>query len=104
MMKARRLASLLAALGLLPGVLVAQEGGQRCELRLDHADRGTAPGQNNYFAAGDVRLRCAGTTVRIRSDSLASYASQIVEFIGNVRYEDSSMVMTAHQLVSPGRL
>jgi hypothetical protein len=73
----------------------AQDTGPRCQLRLDHADRGYGLGTDNYFAGGDVRLSCRGTSVRIRSDSLASYASQIVEFIGTVRYEDTSMVMTA---------
>ena len=63
MMRVARFLTAMAASVLFPGVLGAQEGGQRCELRLDHADRGTALGQNNYFAAGDVRLRCAGTTV-----------------------------------------
>jgi len=73
----------------------AQGPGQRCTLRLDHADRGYGQGSDNYFAGGDVRIRCEGTSVRMRSDSLASYASQMIEFIGHVRYEDSSMVMTA---------
>lgn len=68
---------------------------ERCLIVLDHADRGYGLGTDNYFAGGDVRLSCRGTTIRIRSDSLASYASQIVEFIGNVRYSDSSMSMTA---------
>jgi len=69
--------------------------GQRCKLWLEHADRGYGQSSENYFAAGDVRIRCDGTSVRMRSDSLASYASQMIEFIGHVRYEDSSMVMTA---------
>lgn len=87
-------ALLLGALAVVP-TAAAQAGAQRCKLRLVHADRGYGLGTDNYFASGDVRLTCDGTTVKIRSDSLASYASQVVEFIGNVRYEDSSMVMTA---------
>ncbi len=71
------------------------EQGQRCRIRLEHADRSYTAGQDNYFAGGDVRLRCDGTSIRMRSDSIASYGGQIVEFIGQVRYEDSSMVMTA---------
>jgi lipopolysaccharide export system protein LptA len=91
---------MLAAAGVAalcsPGALHAQAEPRHCRLVLEPGARtGYAIGQNNYFAAGNVRLRCDGTSVRIRSDSLASYASQIVEFIGNVRYEDSSMVMTA---------
>lgn len=87
-------AMLLGAVAVAPPV-AAQGSPQRCKLRLVHADQGYGLGTDNYFASGDVRLTCDGTTVKIRSDSLASYASQIVEFIGNVRYEDSSMVMTA---------
>ncbi|HEX5003984.1 MAG TPA: hypothetical protein VFV65_01645 [Gemmatimonadales bacterium] len=85
----------IAAAGLVAAPAAAQQPGQRCLITLDHADRGYGLGSDNYFAGGNVRLSCRGTTVRIRSDSLASYASQVIEFIGNVRYEDSSMVMTA---------
>jgi len=94
----RWLAVLLAAgaAGLAPAAVWAQARPGQCRAVLEPGARvGYAIGQNNYFAAGDVRLRCEGTSVRIRSDSLASYASQIIEFIGHVRYEDSSMVMTA---------
>ena len=81
-----------------PSSLQAQAKPQQCRIVLEPGARtGYAQGQNTYFAAGDVRLRCEGTSVRIRSDSLASYASQVIEFIGNVRYEDSSMVMTAER-------
>jgi len=93
--RVRIVLTLALAAALTPGVAGAQEAGQRCQLVLDNADRGYGIGTDNYFAGGNVRLSCRGTTVKIRSDSLASYASQIVEFIGNVRYEDSSMVMTA---------
>lgn len=80
----------------VPSRAQAQAKPQPCRIVLEPGSvTGYAQGQNNYFAAGDVRLRCEGTSVRIRSDSLASYASQIIEFIGHVRYEDSSMVMTA---------
>ncbi len=65
------------------------------ELEPGRADGVRASARTTTSPRGNVRLRCVGTSVRIRSDSLASYASQIVEFIGNVRYEDSSMVMTA---------
>jgi len=90
------LAGLIVVAGLVSATrLAAQEAGQQCKLRLVRADRGYGVGNDSYFAAGDVQLACDGTTVRIRSDSLASYGAQIVEFIGNVQYQDSSMVMTA---------
>ncbi len=86
---------------LVPGSAAAQDQGQgqgqgqRCLIVLDNADRGYGIGSDNYFAGGNVRLSCRGTTIRISSDSLASYASQVIDFVGNVRYQDSSMVMTA---------
>jgi hypothetical protein len=94
----RRLVSYASVLGatlMAPSSVGAQDAGQRCVLHLDYADRGYGQGTDNYFAAGNVQLSCRGSSVRMRSDSLASYASQIIEFIGHVRYEDSSMVMTA---------
>lgn len=85
------------ACALAPATVAAQDpsAAQRCRIRLIHADSGATLGNDNYFASGDVRLACDGTSIRMRSDSLASYGGQITEFIGHVRYEDSSMVMTA---------
>ena len=75
----------------------AQAAQRRCLIRLVHADRTYTAGQDNFFGGGDVRLRCDGTTILMASDSLASYGGQVVEFIGHVRYQDSSMVMTAER-------
>lgn len=97
-MRVRPGVALVVLTGLVAGALPAQEApkpAQRCQIYLEHADRGYTLGTDNYFASGNVVLLCRGTTIRIRSDSLASYASQIVEFIGNVRYSDSAMTMTA---------
>ncbi len=90
-------AVVVVAMALAPSPAAAQEPSaqQRCRIRLIHADSGATVGQDNYFASGNVQLACDGTTIRMRSDSLASYGGQITEFIGHVRYEDSSMVMTA---------
>lgn len=90
-------AAVAVAATLAPHAAQGQDQGQgeRCRIRLEHADRSYTAGQDNYFAGGDVRLWCDGTSIRMRSDSIASYGGQIVEFIGHVRYEDSSMVMTA---------
>jgi hypothetical protein len=95
-MSAQRLLVMLGLAAALPAAAGAQEASRRCQLQLDHADRGFADG-NNYFAAGDVRISCRGGSVRMRSDSLASYSSQIVNFVGNVRYEDSTMTMDAER-------
>ena len=85
------------ALALTPAAVAAQDqsAAQRCRIRLIHADSGATIGNDNYFASGNVQLACDGTSIRMRSDSLASYGGQLTEFIGHVRYEDSSMVMTA---------
>jgi hypothetical protein len=82
----------LAAL-CLAGPLAAQK---RCRLEVLHVERegvrtkiiGTST--ENYFAGGDVRLRCQAEPVRIWADSVASYAGQVVQFIGHFRYEDES--------------
>ena len=54
----------------------------------------TAKG-TNYFAGGNVRLSCRGTQITMRSDSVASYGGSVVQFIGNVKYRDSTLTMDA---------
>jgi hypothetical protein len=49
----------------------------------------------NLFAGGDIRLRCRGQNVRMWTDSIASYQGQVVQFIGNFRYEDQTARVTA---------
>lgn len=73
---------------------------QRCQFVIDNVDReGTrvevAPGVVNYFAGGNVRFRCANLPVRIASDSVASYQGTVIQFVGRVRYRDSTTEMTA---------
>ncbi len=89
--------ALAGALLLLPAVVAGQE--QQCVFQVDHVGReGSTQAQGittNYFAGGGVQLRCKGTAIRMSSDSLASYGGTIVQFIGTVRYEDSTIVMTA---------
>ena len=97
-MRAVTIGTALALAGaLLPGAAraQAQDPGRRCLISLRHADRTYTAGQDNFFGGGNVQLFCRGTSIAMRSDSIASYGGQVVEFIGNVRYEDSSMVMTA---------
>jgi hypothetical protein len=90
-------AVLAAALAVVTASPLA--GQERCTLQIDNVDRQgiaveTAAG-TNYFAGGNVRLSCRGTKIRMRSDSVAAYAGNIVHFIGRVHYEDSSLVMDA---------
>lgn len=89
----------LLALLLAPLPLAGQASG-RCLLQVLNVDRQgvgfqPSPGVQNYYAGGNVRMRCVGQEVRMWSDSLASYQGQVVQFIGKVRYRDSTVEMTA---------
>lgn len=73
---------------------------QRCQFVIENVDRQgvrieVMPGVVNYFAGGNVRLRCANIAVRITSDSVASYQGNVVQFVGGVRYRDSTIEMTS---------
>ncbi|MGH7627960.1 MAG: hypothetical protein ACREOF_00915, partial [Gemmatimonadales bacterium] len=91
--------ALALALALTLGSSPVSAQAERCTLQIDNVDRqGIAietPQGTNYFAGGNVRLSCRGTKIRMRSDSVAAYAGNVVHFIGRVHYEDSSLVMDA---------
>jgi hypothetical protein len=95
-MKRAALGCGLGLLGLLAGRV---EGQERCTLQIDNVDRqGNAvqtPSGTNYYAGGNVRLSCRGTKITMQSDSVASYAGNVVEFLGNVRYRDTTLMMDA---------
>jgi len=42
-----------------------------------------------------VHVRCRGQNIHIYSDSLASYGGRVIQFIGTVRYRDSSTTLDA---------
>ena len=89
---------LLAAARLLaPAPLLAQ--GQQCVFQIDNVDRQGAvvetPQGTNYFAGGNVRLSCRGTKISMQSDSVAAYGGNVVQFIGRVKYRDSTLTMDA---------
>ncbi|HEX5632480.1 MAG TPA: hypothetical protein VFX50_04600 [Gemmatimonadales bacterium] len=94
----RRLALVLLALAAPAGTLAAQES-QKCVFLLrDVGNMGVqqvTPSGTNYFAGGGVTIDCAGTSVTIRSDSVAAYAGRVVQFMGNVKYRDSSATLDA---------
>jgi hypothetical protein len=89
----------MLAVGAVAAPTVAAAQGERCVFQVDkigrEGNRTEGPGGVNYFAGGGVRLRCQGTSVRMSSDSLASFGGRTVQFIGHVRYEDSTIIMTA---------
>jgi len=73
---------------------------RRCQLEIIHVQRqgvqvNVTPTVANYFAGGDVQLRCKGQAVRIWTDSMASYQGSVVQFIGNFRYEDETAKVTS---------
>ena len=93
-------ARLCVALLLGATTTVAAQG-RRCLLQIDSVSRQgvsvsvTGTATTNYFAGGDVQMSCRGQNVRIWTDSVASYQGQIVQFIGNFRYEDETAKFTS---------
>jgi hypothetical protein len=71
----------------------------RCVFQITNVDRQGSvvetPRGTNYFAGGNVQLSCRGLQISIRSDSLAAYGGNVVHFIGNVKYRDSTLTMDA---------
>jgi hypothetical protein len=74
---------------------------ERCVFQIDNVDRKGAvsetPAGTNYFAGGNVRLSCRGTQITMQSDSVAAYGGNVVQFIGHVKYRDSSLTMDANR-------
>jgi hypothetical protein len=74
---------------------------QKCTFQIDNVDRQGAvnetPSGTNYFAGGNVRLSCRGMQITMQSDSVAAYGGNVVKFIGNVKYRDSTLTMNADQ-------
>ena len=99
MIQARRgLWAALAVAALLPLRPMAAQNSQ-CTFQIDNVDRQgsvveTSRG-TNYFAGGDVRLSCRGTRISMQSDSVAAYGGNVVQFIGRVKYRDSTLTMDA---------
>ncbi len=94
------LASVLAVccLTALPHSLTAQN--KRCRLEIIQVQRqgvqvNVTATVSNYFAGGDVQLRCRDENVHIWTDSIASYQGNVVQFIGNFRYEDETAKVTS---------
>ena len=72
---------------------------ERCVFQIDNVDRQGSVNETtvgtNYFAGGNVRLSCRGQQLTMQSDSVAAYGGNVVQFIGNVRYRDSTLTMDA---------
>ncbi|MGZ8398244.1 MAG: hypothetical protein ACXWWN_04320 [Gemmatimonadales bacterium] len=84
---------------LLGGTQSVYGQSDRCVFQIDNVDRQgsvkeTSSG-TNYFAGGNVKLSCRGQQLTMRSDSVAAYGGNVVQFIGNVKYRDSTLTMDA---------
>ncbi len=89
----------LALVALMTRVGTAHGQSDKCVFQIDNVDRQgsvneTARG-TNYFAGGNVRLSCRGQQLTMQSDSVAAYGGDVVQFIGNVKYRDSTLTMDA---------
>ena len=84
-----------------PAPRPAASSSERCIFQIDNVDRKGAvsetPAGTNYFAGGNVRLSCRGTQITMQSDSVAAYGGSVVQFIGHVKYRDSSLTMDANR-------
>jgi hypothetical protein len=84
-------------LTVLPQPAAAQS--DRCVFEIDNVERQGSvietPKGTNYFAGGNVRLSCRGSQITMQSDSVAAYGGNLVKFIGNVKYRDSTLTMDA---------
>src|SRR3989337_1086836 len=79
------------------GPLAAQT--ERCIFQIDNVERQGAvletPQGTNYFAGGNVQLRCRGTKISMQSDSVAAYGGNVVQFIGRGKDRDFTLTMDA---------
>ena len=90
----------LAALALPTGAR-AQDT-RRCRVQIvSVGDTGRSVqvgGETSYYAGGGVRLKCLGQNITMASDSVVAYASGDVEFIGRMRYRDSTVAVDADRV------
>ncbi|HXG45185.1 MAG TPA: hypothetical protein VNJ71_10555 [Gemmatimonadales bacterium] len=95
----------LSAAAALAGQRRASPGAAgRCVLQLDSTGRAgrqlIVGADTNYYAGGGVWLSCLRATVTMVSDSLAftgPAGRKVAQFIGNVRYRDSTVTMEAER-------
>jgi hypothetical protein len=89
----------LAVLFLAGGPQLAYGQDERCTFQIDNVDRQGSVKETttgtNYFAGGNVRLSCRGQQLTMQSDSVAAYGGNVVQFIGKVKYRDSTITMDA---------
>ncbi|MBI1967092.1 MAG: hypothetical protein HYS40_03795 [Gemmatimonadetes bacterium] len=74
-----------------PCVVIIESGGEQAR------QVETAPGQQNIFAGGGVRLRCQGTQTTLTADSMAWYGGQNrLDLVRMVRMRDTAIALDAN--------
>lgn len=89
---------------LVPLAMPAQQPAERrCLLEVLNVDRegvrSDFQSNVNYFAGGNVRLRCRGQNVRLGGDSLESYNAQVIRLITDASYRDDDLDINADTIV-----
>ncbi len=110
--RATRVAAFVFALSVLlsPGPAVPRlqaqqpQGAARpCVIQVDHSERNNfftmADGTQNVYSGGGVRAHCVSEPTTIDADSMAYVqATNIVQFIGHVKYRDSTGTLDADKV------
>lgn len=92
-----------AVLATAPAVAAQQRAERRCRLEVLNVDREGSrderlAGNVNYFAAGNVRLRCINQPIFLQGDSLESYNAQVIRLITGTQYRDDDVTIDADTL------
>ncbi|HET9065827.1 MAG TPA: hypothetical protein VFN22_08440 [Gemmatimonadales bacterium] len=95
---------LLGAVILPVAALAAQKApARRCQLDVLSVDREgyyeDFQAGVNYFAGGNVRMRCRNQPVFLDGDSLASYNQEVIWLITKARYRDETIDLSADTLI-----
>ncbi len=99
----RRLACALVALAAAAPVAAQRPAERRCLLEVLNVDREGSrderiAGNVNYFAAGNVRLRCRNQPIFLEGDSVESYSGEFIRLITDAQYRDDDVTIDADTL------
>jgi hypothetical protein len=77
---------------------------RRCVLELLSAEREgsgdrSIEGNESYFAAGNVRLKCRNQPIFLNGDSLESFGGQVIRVITRAQYRDEDITLDADTLL-----
>ena len=94
---------MMAAVTITDAAAAQRPAERRCVLELLSADReggGDEPiaGSANYYAGGNVRLRCRNQPVFLDGDSVTSIGGQFIQVITRAQYRDEDVIIDADTL------